>query len=149
MCSVRAETAFVAFQEWNCPLGARLPDILDFDQYIVPRIIPAISCAETNTNQWSCRQHEWRAYLLKAFITEKKTLFVWLRLLVCALCATTKHIKPQRAYWHSAVSAIKRVSFSHCWLLCLFGAQRPCRRQSICKAHYKREKEMWISHAHI
>lgn len=41
-----------------------------------------------------------------------------------------KHFKPQRAYWHSAVSAIKQVSFSYCWHFCLFGAQRPCRRQS-------------------
>ncbi len=50
MCLIRAETAFVALQEWNIPLGARLPDILDLDQYVVTSITPAISCALIQTN---------------------------------------------------------------------------------------------------
>ncbi len=47
MCLIRAETTFVALQEWNFRLGARLPDTVDLDQYVVTSITPAISCAET------------------------------------------------------------------------------------------------------
>ncbi len=47
MCLIRAETTFVALQEWNFRLGARLSDTVDLDQYVVTSITPAISCAET------------------------------------------------------------------------------------------------------